>query len=700
MSFKSPSGRELQPPKGLRRGTHSCLECRRRKIRCILVSDEQACQSCILRGSECLDQENKLPKAETAQRKRQRYRKRVELGGIVSDLLQRLAPGLDEAPCTKSEIALVEALERFQSELPLPGRTAEHQPLRTSLVLHSSPYGVDCLSTHREGLDTVPLVNLLTRRTHLEEDIAAAAATTRPSPGLKCSQAVETLRAIVPRRNDLTLILKNGQRGWSVWQKAFPKIQGTGMDYLGPNQIRDLQSYIELVLSTDEVAVIAKILLCVALCIQQLPSNIGLLQTSLQASAEELEAQYLAPIESYFATNDRCACTVEGLQCILIQTRIYINAGKPHKAWLLFRRGVDIAHLLGLHRPTREITSEISRYKRSLWVQIWQGERYLSLLLGFPYTASDKQLALNAPQAQNQDGHDIELVQIQLGVVAGSLIDRDQAANRMSVAATMRIEEDLEQCQKSFPKDYWDPTPGSEMSLQTMSDMLAAKFTIYNLRKLLFLPFILQDENKYDFARVAALDASREMIKLYHVMRDINKPLLSVCNMADFQVFTAAMVLVMDLLGSRRQEEIQIESDWQIIHSLTLVLKRVSVENPKSAATHAAQILVDIYELRLRPRADSEQLYEAYIPYFGKLTLNLNKPVELQSSSGTLSDDAKSSRDAAKATTSTSPIYNQDFDFESYLSLSENDLTMDWTSNVDFNLCDDWIGFLDNEAFS
>ena len=47
-----------RPAKKMRKGTHSCFECRRRKIRCIFSSDNpNVCSECFARGSKCLGQE-------------------------------------------------------------------------------------------------------------------------------------------------------------------------------------------------------------------------------------------------------------------------------------------------------------------------------------------------------------------------------------------------------------------------------------------------------------------------------------------------------------------------------------------------------------------------------------------------------------------------------------------------------------------
>ncbi|KAH7073053.1 hypothetical protein FB567DRAFT_401680, partial [Paraphoma chrysanthemicola] len=57
-----PKEESLPTRKKMRKGTHSCFECRRRKIRCIFQPDNpDVCSECFARGSRCVDQEHANP---------------------------------------------------------------------------------------------------------------------------------------------------------------------------------------------------------------------------------------------------------------------------------------------------------------------------------------------------------------------------------------------------------------------------------------------------------------------------------------------------------------------------------------------------------------------------------------------------------------------------------------------------------------
>merc|ERR1712093_346347 len=83
------------PRKKMRKGTKSCLECRRRKIKCTFEPERTAiCNECYARGSTCIDQEHGDIQTYTqsnAEQSTYSLRERVsQLEGLVKQVLHRL----------------------------------------------------------------------------------------------------------------------------------------------------------------------------------------------------------------------------------------------------------------------------------------------------------------------------------------------------------------------------------------------------------------------------------------------------------------------------------------------------------------------------------------------------------------------------------------------------------------------------------
>ena len=98
------------PRKKMRKGTKSCLECRRRKIKCTFEPGSTAvCKECYARGSTCIDQEHgDLQAVNPVAATDQTYslRERVtQLEGLVKEVLNRLPYGGDGSSSASSSAA-------------------------------------------------------------------------------------------------------------------------------------------------------------------------------------------------------------------------------------------------------------------------------------------------------------------------------------------------------------------------------------------------------------------------------------------------------------------------------------------------------------------------------------------------------------------------------------------------------------------
>lgn len=71
-------------------------------------------------------------------------------------------------------------------------------------------------------------------------------------------------------------------------------------------------------------------------------------------------------------SDDDLVSNIDGIECLIFQGMLHINAGNPRRGFLSFRRALNIGHLLGIHRPTSEVVNA-----STLWSMLNQGDRYL-----------------------------------------------------------------------------------------------------------------------------------------------------------------------------------------------------------------------------------------------------------------------------------------------------------------------------------
>lgn len=142
-----------------------------------------------------------------------------------------------------------------------------------------------------------------------------------------------------------------------------------------------------------------------------------------------------------------------------------------------------------------------------------------------------------------------------------------------------------------------------------MYDRLLPQFWHHHIRALLHLPFMLKasQDRRFEYNRIAALESAREMIIRFQVLRPVHGYQSLTCKIIDFQAFTAAMFLVLNLFSSltsspKRDEE-EDNRDWDLVTSTNDILQHASQATGTSSFLHCTQeILMQSFEVY--PRLD------------------------------------------------------------------------------------------------
>ena len=132
-------------------------------------------------------------------------------------------------------------------------------------------------------------------------------------------------------------------------------------------------------------------------------------------------------------------------------------------------------------------------------------------------------------------------------------------------------------------------------------------------------------DRRFEYNKIATLESAREMIARYRVFRPVQGFGSLVCKLIDFQVFTAAMILVINLIDHYRKPEKvdhrEAENDQDLISVTTEILQRASVVTDGSVATQAARALEIFSNIRDISRPVRECTTKLVIPYFGTVVI-------------------------------------------------------------------------------
>jgi hypothetical protein len=606
----------------MRKGTHSCLECRIRKIRCVWPIDSEQCNGCTVRKTRCLEQSfGDVPRPPPrTKRMRQRI---VELEGAICHMIQHMENlGLDTASL----------LKEVDVELPLASTSRLEAATGTASVREvSSSFAKLTVSEDLVAeLDNNPILALLNNDVLSSEKVAyipnaQSRISELYSGGLHgtYNRILMRLIPLKPTPQTVSLIIKHSELSLCLIKGSFQEMLHHWTGSFDDSQIESLRDFITSSFESKYISTLTKVLITLATCIQQLPSSTYLGPPDVRNTLNLLQKRYMEFADAFLTPDEGLAGSIDGLDCFLMQVAFYINAGLPRKAWVIFRRAVTFAQLLGpLRRNPGE--QELDLRKQALWSQMWIIDKALSLLLGLPYM-----LPQPAFKIETDTYNPVELppkvrFRFKLGYIAARVIDRNnQGLAEMLYSETLRIDQDFERCRSIMPQSWWDTLPGSDMTLDAIYELCSIKMSYHNLRNHIHLPFVLKCplDHKYHFSVITALESSRNMIRIYEIMRDKHRPVLKLCNMLDFYALTSALIIVIQLLRKPLTYSLQQqEQDWSLIHGLIRVLNRTAPDRPNSVAEQAAQLLEDLGKFN-DDISGTQQSFHAVVPYFGEIQI-------------------------------------------------------------------------------
>ncbi|KAI4171621.1 MAG: hypothetical protein LQ343_004099 [Gyalolechia ehrenbergii] len=727
MTTPSSESSDPHPRKRMRKGTHSCQECRRRKIRCIFEPDASTCNRCLTKGLSCTEQEYGDAKALGADRRKSVRERTSDLEGMITQILTKLDTNPAATGPQDAESRAAGALRSLRTELlPSTALGADVLPQGSTGLASPNSAKSDTANDSSRHFQNPPLLSLfdnavLAKGNEQHDGDAQEPAANVRQPALDKNRRVsEALKSLMPSIDDLGIILQESRQGIRLWQDAMRTCTPSSIEKFDNNVLHQTQEFIHNSLNSDNLSVVAWTFASLAITLQQLPGNFDSSKLSLPAKVETLEDYYITAVETLMASDDGLASTLEGLSALVVQSKYYVNLGKPRKGWLTIRRALNFAQMLGFHRQSYHQNDALTMSRKSIWLIIFQVERFLSLMLGYPSACIDAHYA-SMLERKNSDGSlDPQRFAVKLSMITGQIITRNQDPDKMTVAMTMKIDEDLEDTRKILSSEWWNTMPGPEVGVGDVYDTFVAKSFYHNVRMLLHLPFMLKSstDRRYEYSRIAALESSREMIATYHLLRHPIRPLIAVCNVLDFQVFTGAMLLIINLLGNHESSgETGINrgsSDWDIISNLIETLEKViegeTGRHSDGVAAQAKTVLQDLVKARFcNESPPPDGTYQAVIPYFGKIRIRCGKHFRGCNQSSTSATTTPSIPSMGNSNQMPTPSDSRgtpfsmsadpQLSFENYFQPLPGDMqpwqdnSIDWNALNEFELLNDWNWF-------
>lgn len=676
----------------IRKGTHSCLECRRRKIKCVFTLGRTDCNRCLSRGYSCTKQTISLGAIAAEDDTALLHYRIAQLENVVDQIRVNQTPISSFTPDqyhVKDHIAMDSPGKAVYPSPPASTNLQDDLDDFSGAVapMHDAPILALFSSSTPAILHPVNLAGDECRVTDLLKS-----ASTR---GIDASS--KRLRGLYPSLQDLQTLMTNSRYPKESWKNIFPGILPAHPEPLLACHVETLASKITSALYNDHACFATRTYIGIALTIRHLPTAFDWSRTQLDLPPADLRSKLILSAEaSLVSPSCRDGCH-DKLESRLMLARYYIETAKPFKAWQIIRQAVSQAYVLGLHKPATSISRLLA-----VWADVWQTERHLSLLLGLPSSVLDVHVRQVSQGIQSEGQMRLAWA---LGEISGCIIDRNTCPGEVVYDQTLDIDRKLQAVRDMMPAKWWTTSTPVTMRPSDVQQANALKFRFQVLLKLLHLPHFVQgmeDEN-YEHSRRRALSASRSIARLYQTMRHMVQPAVPISDLMDYEVFTAALILLINLLQQPRElEASQAEDkcDWQYIFTTISELKCLAATTGCKVASQGSQVLENLIRMHSANEIRHRSPFTVVIPYFGRLSIKLPQYREVLEEQPNTFTDSSSEQPSTSVATSSSPFSFFDdnicntnrpsadtFDFQpwQYLNteltdLLEMDMVIDWQS--------------------
>ncbi|PWY80772.1 hypothetical protein BO94DRAFT_602052 [Aspergillus sclerotioniger CBS 115572] len=424
-----------------------------------------------------------------------------------------------------------------------------------------------------------------------------------------------------------------------------------------------------LPVSTAHPIQFAQKLIQLALGLQQLDLTTSQPGLQLNQNTKSSARHYLDLATSHVTSQDALVDSLDGLDTLSLEARYHINSGNLRTAWLIFRRALSIAQMIGLPWDDKA-----SSRAESVWVQLVYNDRFLSLMLGLPFAVKDHGFPSEAMDTYSPLR---KLYRIH-GAIAGRVIARNMRMQRRGrpsqgeaydhYGVTRSIDDELKKTARSVPVECWEsPTLDSTLSdtdkMERVS-MLITQMHQYYLLILLHQPYILSQNPHitesatlplvldHTYSKQVVVPASREVLNRCLAFRNI-RPIISYRGI-EHKAFTAAVTLLLShimghRLGSANILEHQRPQDLATIQKVIRTLDELcSTNDPnRESAVETRRLLTRLVGIEAEAAngvnhiayldgVDTDVICSAShnslrlpVPYFGAICI-MPEPVEPQ----------------------------------------------------------------------
>jgi hypothetical protein len=440
-----------------------------------------------------------------------------------------------------------------------------------------------------------------------------------------CDAIQRSLVALLPSQHDADIIFESSN-GWMILDGIYKASRDIYVN-------RDTQSYAldMAAVGRERSIIVARTLLHLAICINSLPPEFEQSRLANIWSLDATMQNYVSTVTSLITSSDELMLTLHGLETLLLLALFHMNSANLRQAWLIVRRGLNLAHLMGFHRIITQTDLKppipaVSNAKM-IWRSFVDLDRYLGLHLRLPFAADDYPLP---------DVEDLHLVhKWKINTLARQIAELDRDISPQGYASALALDERLEAVMKEMPKDFWEVPniPSTARSPESFAalERLMVQMWHFEMKVFIHLPYLLRAPRdvRYDYSKVTALQASRNILMRWFALRNASIT-QACCRFAEIGVFIAAVTLTLDIvieLGTKEKSEVQKTkgTDFAMICRLISEMEKLAKASPREKIAARSAIVLKKMLSSLDPSRQPTGKARLTIPFFGTIEFDYKK---------------------------------------------------------------------------
>lgn len=440
----------------------------------------------------------------------------------------------------------------------------------------------------------------------------------------------ETIRrsliALLPCQHDSDVIFES-TNGWMVLQTMYRPNKD-----LFVNQ--DPQSYAlnMAAIAREHTVTIARTLLHFAVCISSLPPGFDITRLSRIRSLDTAIQNYVGTVTSLVTSSDEMMCTLPGLETLVLLTIYHLNSANLRQSWLTIRRAMNLAQLMGFHRimkrPMHHPDIETCVNANMLWRCIVDIETYLCLHLRLPFASEIYTCEEGSDQCH--------VHRAKLNTLARRISELDHNVTPHSYVQALALDEELESLMRQRSREFWEvpniPSTARSPESSAVLERLVGQIWHFELKILVHLPFLLRapNESRYEYSKIAALQASRNVILRWFALRNASIT-QACCRFGELGVFIATVTIGLDILiemGTKEKSEVQKTraSDFAMVCRVIGEMEKLASASSREKIAARSAVVIKKLMRSLDPSKRTAQGARLTIPYFGTIQIAYHKP--------------------------------------------------------------------------